>query len=413
MSEPPLIAHVVYHFGTGGMENGLVNLINHLPEGRYRHAVICLAGYTEFRGRIRRDEVVFYDLAKRAGHDPSWYLRLAALLRELGPDVVHTRNLNALEAQFVAAWLRIPGRVHGEHGRDVFDLAGRNWKYNLLRRAARPLVKRYIAVSRDLSEWLISTIKIPPARITQIYNGVDAGRFRPRSGADPQPTPPGFLDGAHCVIGSVGRMVAVKDYPTLVRAFIRLHESTADAEGLRLILVGDGPARKDCETLLDKAGLAERAWLPGNRDDVAELLRCMDVFVLPSLGEGISNTILEAMAAGLPVIATRVGGNAELVTEGVTGRLVPPADPQSMADALRNYADDAARCRREGEAARRRVEEEFTLQRMVAAYESVYEALLARSATSATHQQSSSPPEEGRGKGSKRSRNSIDSPLRP
>ncbi len=376
MTAPPLIAHVVYHFGTGGMENGVVNLINHLPPGRFRHAIVSLTDHTDFSRRIEREDVSFYDLNKRPGHDVGWYRRLSAVLRALRPAIVHTRNLNALEAQFVAAWLGVKGRVHGEHGRDVFDLEGRNWKYNLLRRAARPLVHRYIAVSRDLAGWLTDTVRVPARRLTQIYNGVDSARFRPRVGERPTIGPAGFLDGARLVIGSAGRMVAVKDYATLVRAFIRLAGMAPDPAGLRLVLIGDGPDRATCQQLLADAGLAGQAWLAGNRDDVPELMRAMDLFVLPSLGEGISNTILEAMATGLPVIATRVGGNPELVQADITGSLFKAGDADALAGLLREYAQDGARRQREGAAARARVEREFALMRMAAAYQAVYEGLL-------------------------------------
>jgi sugar transferase (PEP-CTERM/EpsH1 system associated) len=376
MTAPPLIAHIVYHFGTGGMENGVVNLINHLPAGRFRHAIVSLTDHTDFRRRILRDDVAFHDLDKRPGQDFGWYRRLAAVLRELKPAIVHTRNLNALEAQFVAARLGVPGRVHGEHGRDVFDLEGRNWKYNLLRRAARPFVHHYIAVSRDLADWLTNTVGVAPRRVSQIYNGVDSARFQPRQGERPDIAPAGFLDGARLVIGSVGRMVAVKDYPTLVRAFIRLHGQAPDPAGLRLLLVGDGPERAHCQRLLEDAGLAHLAWLAGNRDDVPALMQAMDLFVLPSLGEGISNTLLEAMASGLPVLASRVGGNPELVQAGVTGSLFEAGDADALARLLLAYAHDGARRQREGEAARARVEREFALTRMAAAYEAVYEKLL-------------------------------------
>ncbi len=385
MSAPPLIAHVVYHFGTGGMENGMVNLINHLPAGRYRHAIVSLTDHTDFRQRIRREGVSFHDLHKRPGHDLGLYRRLANVLRRLDPAIVHTRNLNALEAQFIAAALRVPGRVHGEHGRDVFDLAGRNWRYNLLRRAARPLVHRYIAVSRDLSGWLEDTVGVRPERIAQIYNGVDSVRFRPHAGDRPDIASPGFLDGARLVIGSVGRMVAVKDYITLVRAFVRLSTAAPDPQGLRLILVGDGPERAVCERLVRESGLTQKVWFTGQRDDIPELMRLMDVFVLSSLGEGISNTILEAMATGLPVVASRVGGNPELVREGETGSLFAVGDVEGLAGLLLEYVVDAERRQREGAAARARVEREFALERMASAYQSVYDQVLGRMQPAAAH----------------------------
>jgi len=376
MSFAPLIAHVVYHFGTGGLENGLVNLINRLPRDRFRHVVICLTDHTGFRGRIERDDVAFFDLNKPPGHSHDWMRRLYRLLRELKPDLIHTRNLNAVEAQFVAALARVPARLHGEHGRDVFDLEGKNWKYNLLRRAARPLVRHYTCVSRDLAGWLRDTVGVAPSRLTQIYNGVDSDKFHPRGVTRPPLGPEGFLDGATCVIGSIGRMVAVKDYPTLACAFIQLCRQMDNPAGLRLLIVGDGAARAECQTLLDQAGLSSQAWLPGNRDDTAECLRVMDLFVLPSLGEGISNTILEAMATGLPVIATAVGGNPELVAAGDNGALFDPGDEVALVRTLLDYAADPERRAREGAAARRRIERDFTLARMAAAYQAVYEAAL-------------------------------------
>ena len=376
MSAPVLIAHVVHHFGTGGMENGMVNLINRLPPERYRHAILCLAGHGEFKARIRNPGVEFHDLGKRPGHDLAWYPRLYRLLRALRPAILHTRNLSTLEAQFVGALAQVPGRVHGEHGRDMFDLEGKNRKYNLLRKAARRVIHHYIAVSRDLAGWLRGTVGVAPERVSQIYNGVDRERFHPRAGGRPDLGRAEFFAGARCVIGSIGRMAEVKDYPGLAEAFIRLCRNRPDAAGLRLVIVGAGPARPRCQAMLDAAGLGAQAWLPGDRSDTPEWLRAFDVFVLNSLGEGISNTILEAMASGLPVLATHVGGNPELVLPGQTGLLLPPGDPDALAAALGAYVDDTARRRREGEVARARIEREFDWQRATDAYAAIYERLL-------------------------------------
>jgi sugar transferase (PEP-CTERM/EpsH1 system associated) len=374
---PPLIAHVIHRFDVGGMENGLVTLINHMPEGRYRHAVVCLQDFTEFRRRIERPDVSFLALNRRPGKDFRLYPRLWRALRRLRPDLVHTRNLSALEGQVVAALAGVPARVHGEHGRDVFDLYGRNWKYNLLRRGVRPFVTRYTTVSKDLERWLIETVGVDPARVTQIYNGVDTERFMPRPLRRRIIGPSGFAGNGEIVIGSVGRMAEVKDYPALVRAFLRLLDAEpAWRDRIRLVILGDGPAREPCLRLLEEAGAASRAWLPGERRDVSVLMQSFDVFVLPSLGEGISNTILEAMACGLPVVATRVGGNPELVEERVTGTLVPSENPEALADALAAYIRDPERRREEGARARRRTEQRFSINAMVAGYLSAYDAAL-------------------------------------
>ena len=375
----PLIVHIVHRFDTGGMENGMVNLFNTLPATRFRHAVICLTDYSPFRERIHALPVDFYALHKTPGHDFAWVPRLWKLLRRLQPDLVHTRNLSALEAQFIAAAAGIRRTVHGEHGRDVFDLHGLNRKYTWLRRAAQPLVSRYIAVSRDLANWLRETVRVPAGKITQIYNGVDCDVFHPYAGAKHAGLPEGFADDDCIVFGSVGRMAEVKDYPTLTRAFIQLvrdHPETASRA--RLVIVGEGVSRSECVALLAEAGVAHLAWLPGERHDIAALLRALDVFVLPSLNEGISNTLLEAQASGLPVIATRVGGNVELVEDGINGMLVTPSDVGIMAQALLSYMDANARIAEQGRQARRRVAESFSISAMAEAYARVYEQVLQR-----------------------------------
>lgn len=155
------IVHVVHRFDTGGMENGMVNLFNTMSPQRYRHTVVALTDYSDFRHRITAQPVGFHALHRAPGHGLGWAVRLWKLLRQLKPDLVHTRNLAALEAQFVAAAAGVRAMVHGEHGRDVFDPYGRNWKYNLLRRAARPFVSNYIAVSQDLETWLRQTLVRP------------------------------------------------------------------------------------------------------------------------------------------------------------------------------------------------------------------------------------------------------------
>lgn len=366
----PLVVHIVYRFDTGGLENGVVNLIDHMPRDAYRHMVVALTEVTDFRHRLRRDDVECIELHKPPGHGAKLYPRLFRLLREHRPAIVHTRNLAALEMQ-VAAWAaRVPLRVHGEHGRDVEDLDGTSRHHQRLRRLYAPFVHRYIALSQDLARYLTERVGIAPARVAQIYNGVDAGRFRPASGGDPGPIPGApFAAPAHWLVGTVGRMQTVKHQPLLARAFVRaLQVQPALRERLRLVLVGDGPLRAECQAVLAGAGMAELAWLPGERADVPDLMRGLNAFVLPSLAEGISNTILEAMASGLPVVATAVGGNPELVADGRTGLLVPPDDVEAMAKALLRLADDPDSARAMGLAGRIEAEQRFSLEAMVAAY---------------------------------------------
>lgn len=382
MSAPdprPLIAHVMFRFDTGGLENGIVNLINHLPEDRFRHAVVALTEVTDFRQRIRRPDVEFVSLHKPAGQGIWQYRKWHRLFRQMRPDIVHTRNLAALECQLPAWTARVPVRIHGEHGRDVGDLDGSNRTNQRVRRFYKPFVHHYLALSRDLAEYLTLRVGVAPERITQVYNGVDTEAFQP-SAAGPQRIDGCPFDPArHWIVGTVGRMQAVKDQVMLARAFVHALELAPTLRGrLRLVMIGDGPLRAQVETVLYAAGMTELAWLPGERSDIAAIMRGMHAFALPSLAEGISNTILEAMASALPVIATDVGGNADLVLRGRTGEIIAAADPLAMAHRILTLAQEPERARAMGAAGRQRVEASFSLQAMVNNYQYVYDMQLQR-----------------------------------
>lgn len=370
----PLIAHIIYKLDYGGLENGVVNLINRMPESEWRHCIICMTDFTEFRQRIRRTDVELYALNKPAGKAWGTYFQLWRLLRQLRPDVVHTRNLATLEAQVPAFFAGIKGRVHGEHGWDMANLSGGNRRHLWLRRLIRPFVQQYIALSRDLQGYLERSVGVAADRLTQIYNGVDDSRFSP--GGKPVNDLP-WPEGDVFVFGTVGRLQAVKDQLTLVRAFAQLQlNHAAEATRARLVIVGDGPQLSPLQQEIQQAGLGDKVWLAGSRDDIPELMRSMNVFVLPSLSEGISNTILEAMACGLPVIATQVGGNPELIIAGETGSLVPAADYQQLTQEMAKYLLDPEIAGRRGKEARADIERRFGLNRMMEQYVGVYRRVL-------------------------------------
>jgi sugar transferase (PEP-CTERM/EpsH1 system associated) len=377
MPAPQLIVHVVYRFAVGGLENGVVNLINRLPADAWSHAIVSLTDVDPaFARRIDRHDVKTVALGKAPGHGFPLYPALYRLFRRDRPAIVHTRNLASLEAAIPAWAARVPVRIHGEHGRDADDPDGRNVRRRWIRRTFRPFVTRYVALSPDLARYLEVSVGLPGDRIEQIFNGVDTERFRPAPARRPIAACP-FEEDDAWLVGTVGRMDPVKDQATLAQAFVRAIELDALARRrMRLVMVGDGPMRKNVEAILESAGMRELAWFAGERHDVPEVMRRLDCFVLPSLAEGVSNTVLEAMACGLPVVATRVGANPDLVAEGETGTLVPAGDSEALAAGiLATFRDPAAAAAR-GRAGRARVEQRFSLERMVEHYHALYSELV-------------------------------------
>lgn len=358
----------------GGMENNLVNLINRMAPARFRHAIACVEDFSDFRSRLAKADVEVVALHRARIGVQKLRLELFRLCRRLRPAIVHSRNRSGLDALLPARLAGVRYCVHGEHGWDVDDLRGEKWKLILLRRIHSPLVNRYITVSKDLERYLVRRVGIAARRVKQIYNGVDTERFSPGAEKPVGLLPPSLAGSDLVVIGTVGRIQAVKDQATLIRAFAALLAARPGSTSrLRLAIVGDGPLLDELRGLASSLGIAELTWLPGALGNVPDVLRLLDVFVLPSLSEGISNTILEAMASRLPVLATARGGNVELIDEGQNGRLFEPGDVESLARLLGEYLDNPALRRAHADVARRRALERFSLDAMVASYQAVYE----------------------------------------
>ncbi|MGH8117400.1 MAG: glycosyltransferase, partial [Rhodanobacteraceae bacterium] len=341
MNRKPLIVHVMYSLGTGGVERFVVTLVNH-TRGRYRHALICLAGFGELRNEIEGDDVVCVSLDKIPGKDWRCYWKLWRTLRALKPDLVHSYNIGTLDLAPIAKLAGVRRVVHAERGRDAADPNGESPRYLYLRRWMSPFVTRYLPVSRDLESWLVNDVGIDPRKVVCIPNGIDTAKFAvPSRPVAARPITGEFAPSGTVLTVSVGRLDAVKDQAGLVDAFDRLCRSGKPTVArLRLAIVGEGSERVNLEAQIATLGLAHQARLFGNRTDVPALLREADVFVLSSIAEGMPGAVLEAMASGLPVVATRVGGTGELVVDGETGMLVAASDPDALAAALNSYVFD-------------------------------------------------------------------------
>lgn len=329
------VVHLVYRLAVGGMENVVAQLVQHLPREGFRHTVIALSSVDPaFARRLDGARVDFIALDKPPGQPFRLYPQVYRLLRRLRPDVVHSCNLAALEFLPVAWLARVPVRIHVEHGMDSREINGKASRYRLLRRMYRPFVTRYVAVSTDQARQC-AEFGAAPQRVHLIPNGVDTRQFRPRRSTDALPSGFPFRRGQDWVIGTVGRQVEIKNPLLLVDAFVALVRSAAPGtERLRLALVGDGPLQLQIAERVRSAGLADRVWLPGVRADIADILRSFDCFVLPSLSEATSCALQEAMATGLAVVATDVGGNADVLEHGRCGSLVASGDVNALAAQL-------------------------------------------------------------------------------
>lgn len=303
-------------------------------------------------------------LGRKPGFHPSLGREIARLAAERGMGVLHCHHYSPFVYGRIAALCRPSLRlIYTEHGR-LSDA-----RPTIKQRTVNPLLSLFpgcvCAVSEDLRQYMLAAGFLS-WRVSVVRNGIDPGPAPDESLRRSARRALGLAEET-LVVGSVGRLDPVKDLGTLIEAFSVL--GRADAV---LLIVGDGPERPRLERLSESLGCAGSVIFTGHRDDVRRVLPALDVYVNCSVTEGMSVTILEAMAAGLPVVATAVGGNPELVQRGLTGLLVLSRSPRSLANAvgrLLGSPDDRAAM---GAAARARVVAEFSLDRMLREYLAAY-----------------------------------------
>ena len=358
------IAHVLLSLEVGGLENGLVNLVN--GSHGFDHLVCCLKQAGPLRDRLRPG-VRVVEMGWAQGKSLTLPLRLAALFRRERCAIVRCMNVTPLLYGFLGARLaRVPALIYSNGGR-VLPESPRRLR---LERYMANRADCVIPVSAKLADYLRTQVGVRLDRIVVLENGVDLSRF---AGPFPYARERLGLSPENFVVGSIGRLAAPKDFETLLRAF---HANASRIPSGVLLIAGDGPERSALEQVARELGLAARVRFLGARQDIPEILAALDVFVLSSRSEGFSNVILEAMASGLPVVATDVGDNARLVVPDETGILVPPGDRPQTADALLGLYRDHALRRRLGADARRRASETFSLARMVGRYEALFSEVL-------------------------------------
>jgi sugar transferase (PEP-CTERM/EpsH1 system associated) len=359
--EPVRVVHLLWRLGVGGMEVGVVKLVNHLDRRRISSSICSFNPADALKHSLAAD-VPLHEFRRRKGNDPRLVWQLYRRFVHDRPDIVHTHRWGTLLEGLIAARMAgVPVVVHGEHG--TMELRAHN---RMVQRWVWGRVDQVLSVSSVLAERMAREIQFPIDRITTIRNGVDIARFGTgsrKAGRDAL-----GLNSDDLVIGTVGRLVPVKNQAMLLDALALVR---AQGISFKAVFAGEGPLLGELQARANSLGLTDHVVLAGNRRDVPDILAAYDIFVLSSLSEGLSNVIQEAMAAGLPVVATDVGGASELVQHGRTGCLVPSADPQALAAALVELARSPALRRVMGAAARARADE-FGLDRMIREYEQLY-----------------------------------------
>jgi glycosyltransferase involved in cell wall biosynthesis len=350
---PRRVAHLTLGLEMGGQEKLLVEFARHFDRDRFLLEVIVLGAPGLLAEEIEACGVPVTALREPDGLRPGLVLKLAALLRSKRIAILHTHDERPHIYGTPAAWLASVGRViHTRHSMGV-NLTGRQARVvNVLAR----LADHFVCVSRDGAARARSA-GLGANKVGLVWNGIDLARFRATGPC---------ADGPAV---TVARVNPEKDVANLVRAAAQVsHTDTA----FRVEVAGDGPCLPEVRRLAEELHVADTVRFRGVVRDIPSLLAGASLFVLPSLNEGISLTLLEAMAVGLPVVATRVGGTPEAVEDGVTGLLVPPGDSDALASAIRRLRADPALARRLGAAGRQRVERHFDVVRMVRAYEALY-----------------------------------------
>lgn len=360
---PIRIAHLVSTLGVGGQEMVILSLVEHADRRKFDPVVMALHSEGPVADRIRALGIPVETIGHPGMSGPSLVRRLADRLRANGIQVLHTHNPAPHQHGAAARMMaRTPVLVHTKHGRNNFPTRTRRWAEQLAGR----LSDMVVAVSTDSAEVARDVDRVPDHKLRVIRNGISLPASLPARRREA---------GHRSVAVHVARLNRIKDQPTLLRAA----RIAADRlPGFRLEIIGDGPMRDQLHSLAAELALDDVVTFHGMQGDVRPYLEGGDLFVLPSLSEGVSITLLEAMAAGLPVIATDVGGNREVVVDGETGILIPVGDPAVLADRMIELLSDPERADRMGLAGRRRVEAEFDVVRTVSEYEGIYSELLDR-----------------------------------
>jgi len=366
---PLRVLHVINRLDMGGTEYGILKVIHGLGEDLFDHRICATRGFDPVLARRQHLEGKVFVAGRQDQRFQFPLFRLARIMKAYSPHIVHSRNWGAIEAIPAARLAGVPVVIHSEHGYELDMLSGLPGRRRLLRRALYGLADAVFTVTGELRSYHAQQAWVSCERIRVIHNGVDTRRFAPQPELRADLRKRFGLPVSGFVVGTVGRMVPIKNHATLLKAAEAMAVRGAD---VHVVLAGTGPELERHQRYVEASVLAGRVRFLGACDDIPAVMNALDVFVLPSLWEGMSNTLLEAMASGLPAVATRVGGNPVLIEEDRTGWLYPPGDAPELTTRLECLARHAELRYQLGAAARERAISHFSLERMIRDYRNLY-----------------------------------------
>ncbi|MFA4948779.1 MAG: glycosyltransferase [Candidatus Krumholzibacteriia bacterium] len=364
------VAHVLRSLDFGGAEKLVLDLARFQRQRQdVESSLVCCAGLGPLEDTARSYALPYVSVGGRGIPHVSVLARLIAVFRRERPDIVHTHNFFSHVHGAVAARMTGIPVIHTKHGRAVSSLA---WSPALRRRLYR-LADKIVVVSNETGEIFRRRSGVEAGRIVVIRNGIDFNRYN-GPGRKEVLGAFGIAGSAARVFGSVSRLNPVKDHATMIRAFGEVVRDFADCA---LLIVGDGPERGAIERLVRELQLESRVILVGFTNDIPKYLAAMDAFLQPSREEGLSLTILEAAAAGVPVIATPVGGTPEIISNGETGTFIPVGDVDALAGAMRSFLAAPEPFKQMALRLKTEVETAFSTSRMAECYRTLYLDVLA------------------------------------
>lgn len=370
------ILHLLNKFTFGGTERVIVNLVRKSPD-HIRNIIGSFYDFSEeFVREIPEKHEFIYCLHKRDGNDIRIPFRIASLSKKFDVNIIHSLGWATYAEGLIAAYLLGKRRrfIHSYRGKTRADLMGIPRRRIYTEKLFSNFCEAIVVPSEESKREYAELVGIDASKIRVIYNGVDVDRFKGNDSLRwPRRREMGIGDG-EIVVGSVGRFDPVKNMTGLVIAFSKLKEQERIKS--KLLLVGDGPELPGIVALVKDLELKPRVVFTGMSADIPKWLSAMDVYVQPSHFEGVPNSVLEAMAAGLPVIATRVGGVPEIVADRETGFLVPSNNQESLTRAIESLVKDLEKGRQMGTCGRRRVTSLFSIEKMAKEYEALYETVL-------------------------------------